>query len=538
MSDISLASIEVPFIGASPFIKVFSGKPIFLVGANGTGKSALVQYIVARLPPNVIFAPGSRTSSFDQESLSITAASRRLVMQNMASWNSATETRWRNLSGTMRNEKAIHDLQSAEIQFKVDAANDIKCFGLQSSAIFMLQSNNSPLDRLNRVLAQAGLAPQLFMLKGELRAIHANGDYSVAKMSDGERAAVILASDVIAANPATIFVLDEPELHIHRSIVLPLLSALIKEREDCGFIVSTHELSLPAEWLNSETILVRKCQWSNDQPASWTVDVLPSNALVPEELRITIFGARNKIVFVEGTSSSLDTPLYTLLFPNASIQSKATSREVRQAVLGLRATMGMHHVEAFGIVDNDDLSPSDIEDSRRNSIYCLPVISIESLYYCREVRTSIAEQKRHLGSDPVAIQAEAELKAFSVLSASVVEHLAARLCEQRIRTALMLKAPDRNQVASLGASPITVSLVSPFPAELAIFQNYINDRDLEAILARYPVRYGGLLDAIARGLGFKTRFAYEKAALTRVAAEPDLREFLRSRLGALSQLLD
>ncbi len=100
---------------------------------------------------------------------------------------------------------------------------------------------------------------------------------------------------------------------------------------------------------------MRNCNWLGDQPQSWEFDVIAANAPIPEELRLDVLGSRKQIVFVEGKASSLDKPLYSLLFPSATIVSRNSSREVRQAVQGLRANQDTHHTIAFGIIDNDGL---------------------------------------------------------------------------------------------------------------------------------------------------------------------------------------
>lgn len=534
----AIATFHISRGDTSVGVPVTPGRPIFIVGGNGTGKSALVHRVVAQLQSTpLVYVPGSRSTSFDQESLNMTPASRRQLDLHMLNWNQTWESRWRNLSGTARNEKAIHDLQTAETQYSVDAVNDVKAHGRDARAIERLQSNSSPVDRINRVMAESGLPPRMLFARGELRAIREEGDYSIAKMSDGERAALILASDVIAANPGTIFVLDEPELHMHRSITLPLLSTLFKERRDCAFIVSTHELSLPAEWTESDTIIVRGCHWVGDQPDRWLFDRLPPDAPIPEELRVDVLGSRKKIVFVEGKTTSLDRPLYSLLFPSATIRGRSTSRDVKQAVAGLRANMDAHHIEAFGIVDNDGLSLVQIEELAAGFVFSLPVSSVESLYYCQDLLRAVAAQRRGLGEDPESLLARAEVRALEALNQSQMEHLAARLCEQRIRNTLISSSPDRDGVIAAGAGTISVSMVSPYPAELSHIQSLHAARKIDPIVERYPVRYSGVLAALAKGLGFEGRDGYERAALARVGAEPDLKESLKAKLGLLAELL-
>ena len=70
--------------------------------------------------------------------------------------------------------------------------------------------------------------------------------FGIEQMSDGERNAMIMASQVITAERGCVLLIDEPERHFHRAIIVPFLKALFKHREDCVFIISTHEVALPA----------------------------------------------------------------------------------------------------------------------------------------------------------------------------------------------------------------------------------------------------------------------------------------------------
>ena len=75
---------------------------------------------------------------------------------------------------------------------------------------------------------------------------------------------------------------------------------------------------------------------------SWTGDFLSPEAPTHGELKRDILGARQKIIFVEGTASSLDGPLYILLFPQVSVIPKDSCRDVGQTVRSLRDAEEMH----------------------------------------------------------------------------------------------------------------------------------------------------------------------------------------------------
>ena len=123
---------------------------------------------------------------------------------------------------------------------------------------------------------------------------HGNGGgkFSIEKMSDGERSAVIMAAEVITAKPSTVFLIDEPERHLHRAIIMPFLSALFKQREDCAFVVSTHEITLPIDSPDARVLMVRSCTWNGTAARAWDVEVLEPNTELPEELKLAILAAR------------------------------------------------------------------------------------------------------------------------------------------------------------------------------------------------------------------------------------------------------
>src|SRR5262249_22104039 len=148
-------------------------------------------------------------------------------------------------------------------------------------------------------------------------------------------------------------VIDEPERHLHRSIISPLLKLLFDKRDDCAFIVSTHEPMLPLDTPKASTLLVRSCEYQGQTVTAWTADMLAPGAVIDDGLKADILGSRKKMLFVEGAVQSLDMPLYSLLFPQVSVIAKGGCREVEQAVRGLRSTPDIHWVSAWGIVDND-----------------------------------------------------------------------------------------------------------------------------------------------------------------------------------------
>lgn len=63
--------------------------------------------------------------------------------------------------------------------------------------------------------------------------------YSATEMSDGERSVLYLAAQVLCVPKDKTLIIDEPEIHLHRSIMSRLWKSLEKHRPDCFYIYYT-----------------------------------------------------------------------------------------------------------------------------------------------------------------------------------------------------------------------------------------------------------------------------------------------------------
>jgi ABC-type lipoprotein export system ATPase subunit len=537
----TLAQIQIRTRAEPVQVTVKAGCPVFILGRNGTGKSALVNALAAEWIGNVIYMPGSRPSYFDFESLSMTPESRRQFTANQKHYDIQPDKRWKPLEGSASNEKAIHDLQTAETQYKLDAANEIKAEGPSSSAIARLQADNSPLDIVNSLLAQANLTVQLKVANGELRAMQGDSLYSYARMSDGERTALVIAAEVVAAKPGMVFLLDEPELHLHSSIVVALIKALILERPDCGFVVCTHQLELPAAVKGGEIVLVRDSVWEKEKIVTWDVDVIHDSEQIPEWLWVDVIGARRKILFIEGNNkTSLDQPLYALLFPKVSLRPCESCKDVMRAVRGLKDIEGIHRAKAFGLIDHDAMSPEQMSKFEDDGIYPLPIFAVESLIYSLEVQSAVAEQQADFfGIDAQEMLNEAKNSAIESLKGpGKKEYLASRVAERQMRDQILSAIPTRQQLMTDDSGNLNVAVKSPYPDELARLTALVGISDIHGIVSRYPVRESGVLNGIVKGLRFTNRDFYERAALRRIGLDATLRDALKQKLGKLAALLE
>ena len=475
-------------------------------------------------------------------SLSLTPRQRREFDQSNTREEVRNSARWTDSNGQRKQQIALFDLVAKEdararcITQLVDSQNTVQAAKLAAES-------RPYFDQLNELLARATLSITLQNSDDEeILAFHLDSSdpFSFAQASDGERNAAIIAATVLTMETGTVLLIDEPERHLHRAIIEPFLSALLDCRKDCAFIISTHEITLPISTSEATVLMVRSCQWSGDSATAWDVDVLEAGAELPEELKLAILGSRRNILFVEGTLSSLDLPLYHALFPDISVIAKGTSTDVLRAVSGLKETNDLHHVDVYGLIDRDERTDEDVSKLVSLGVFALNVCCVESLYYCPDAISAVARrQAESLGRDPIAMYESAVQAALDAINDdSLAERMAAKRCEGRIRNRMVAEIPDWKSIKDRPTSPLNVSIESPYQDELALFKKLVGEEDLEKLVARYKLRESGVFDIISRALELTGRPAYEQTLLSRVHDDEVLAESLRGRIELLSTALN
>ena len=354
------------------------------------------------------------------------------------------------------------------------------------------------------------------------------------QMSDGERAAALLAAEVITADSGLILMIEEPERHLHRSISVPLLRALFATRDDCAFVIATHDIDLPVT-LNGQTILLSGCTFTADgKPTAWTADLVPSGNSLNEDVKRDILGARRDILFVEGEDASLDHALYSALFPEFKVVPKGSFKEVRTAVHGIRNTDNLNWLRAFGIVDRDLRSNDDISELRSNGIYALPVSAVESVYYHPMVQRLVAPQITETygarADDKLAAAREAALKEFQ--SKSVLDGWVSLQVHQKVHRDVFKSIPEQRHIEKgvPGFDPAKVSRL--MEQERKKLDDLIQREDVDAIIEDYPLKKSGAQKIIAASFGLKGQKEYEGAVIKMLESDQASADAVRQQFFA------
>ena len=503
--------------GTPTSINISPGEILFVLGANGVGKSSLLHQIFAGNPQTYQRISAHRQTWFSSNHVSLTARDRHQSDQTFRSQDQSNG-RWNEWSPESRINVAIFDIVAAENRAAQDIATAVRAGN--SAAVAALAAKAGPIEILNTLFRLSNL-PVVVELQGDsLFAKRGGGRYGVEKLSDGERTALLLAAVVLTAPAGKVFLIDEPERHLHRSIISPFLRLLLAQRPDCAFLVSTHEVMLPVETPQSRTILLRGRTYNGETVTAYDCAIVDSTAGVPDDLKIDILGARSTVLFVEGEATSLDKPLYSILFPGVSIIAKGGCRDVEQAVAGLSGANALHWVRAFGLVDGDRRSLEEIAHLQAKGIFAAPAVSVEAIYYRGEIQARVADRQAKVdGGKAQERLAKAKGDALAAI-APHAERLARKAAEVAIRDLYLRQVPDKAAIAAKAKHDVSINMKDAVDIELERLGQAMAAGNLDAVIAGYAVRETPALSGLATNLGFQDRDQYEAAVRKLLLDEP------------------
>ena len=525
--------------GKSSSISMSSGDVLFVLGANGTGKSSLMQYIYGNHREKTRWISALRQTFFRRDFQAMSSHEKHNTENAIRGREGSPDYRWTDDYAGTKPNLLITDLINMERIRNQKITEFVDGCDADGASEYS-RDHKSSLEIINRLLKQSNIPVTLTLERDEkiLASKNRSEPYSIAQLSDGERSIILIASQIITAPSNTLILIDEPERHLHHSIISSLLKAIFAERPDCAFIVSTHEVDLPMDNHGSKILLVRDCAYNEKSIASWDTILVESRDELDEGTIRAILGARRRLLFVEGTTDSLDKPLYGLIFPEVTVIPKGSFKNVINAVAGIRSANCLHRIDAYGIVDKDGRTDEDVEKLRGQGIYPLSFYSVESIYYSQEMQKKVCERIADVSESGSATRLKnAEDKALAAIDKNTYR-LARTVAEYKIHEEISKHLPDLSKWDLLEkAICVCIDIGDKMTDELQRLGEYVKTRDLDSIMSRYPVRKSSALNHIAEELGFRSRRFYENAVLTLLKDDEQLLAHVRSLFEPLPELL-
>lgn len=306
-------------------------------------------------------------------------------------------------------------------------------------------------------------------------------EYHGKGMSDGERVTLYLIGQCLCAPDNSIIIVDEPEIHLHKSLMSRLWNKIEEVCPNKLLVFITHDLDFAASRKESKKIWIK----SYSGAANWTWEEVPEMEAIPENLVIEIIGNRKNIIFCEGEKASYDSILYQAAFPDYHIVPRGGCEKVIESTKAVRANPSLHHLQAFGIIDSDYRTAEEIAALRDAGIYTINVAEIENLF-CIEPILRIVAANQHLDVNATVAAVTAFIINCLVEEFEVqVTNRAQREIQFRLNSYTKAAHTEQGLTDGMTAVLHSIDIAAIYAESRALYQQAIDENSLEKALRLY-----------------------------------------------------
>lgn len=506
----------------------FAQQNTVLVGANGCGKTSLANLLQQTLNiSDGVVIPAQKLLIFPSFS-------------NTPNYNKA-ETHFKQYQKEILNDKITYDAKEMD-DFNYSIAKKygsemVKVMGLLlgqrqlciNKTARRLQNDESVakndfkgiLDEVIDIWNNLIQHRTLFCNdSNELKIRFKSTEYDAHEMSDGERVIIYLSGRVLLTPKDSIIIVDEPELHLHKSIANKLWDLLENKRHDCRFIYFTHDLDFA---------ISRDCQkgWirSFQYPNGWQVELIAKNE-IPEELLLKLLGSRKPVLFCEGKHGSIDRQVFEILYPQYTIQSVDSCKNVINYTRAFNKLPNIY-CKALGIIDKDFRTDEQIESLSKDCIYSYDVAEIENLFLSEDFITEYAtlkHEKINLQEIKDKIIAEFSHIVESQISFFISAYINYTFTESHVK-----QANTKDKIIANYENFISkIDINKLYADRQTIIQEIISSKNYAQLIT--IVNNKGLLKIVAASFGLKGRDEYISRALDLLEFSPNAQSLLKKYL--------
>lgn len=368
---------------------------IVIVGANGSGKTRLGTWIEFKSnQKEKVHRVSAQKSLTIPDSISPVSIKRAQSMlqygyykEDSDLWGFKLGQRW----GQKPETFLLNDYDKLLIYlFSENYEAALKYKRLSERNIHKITPPVTKLDEVVKIWESVILHRKLLINSSNISTCFANeqgNEYSASNMSDGERVVFYLIGECIAAHEKSIIIIDEPELHLHKSIQRRLWDEIEAARPDCLFVYLTHDLDFAVTRVGAERVWMSNFDGEN---FDWTHVSYDEN--IPEDIYLEIIGSRNPIIFIEGEKGSYDEQIYSNVYPNYTIICLGSSSKVIDATKSFDNLMNLHNLSCYGIIDRDFKPENFIQNYKKKNILFPDVAEVENLFLVEEVLNVVAKK--------------------------------------------------------------------------------------------------------------------------------------------------
>jgi hypothetical protein len=352
--------------------------------------------------------------------------------------------------------------------------------------------------------------------------------YNVSQMSDGERVIFYLVGEVVCAPQNSIIIIDEPEMHIHKSLVKSLFDSIENERTDCVFVYLTHDIDFAFTRQNATKVWAKSYE-GNDV---WDYELLDEESPIPEQLYLEVLGSRKPIIFLEGEASSIDYELYEQVFKSYTIKPLGSCEKVIQTVKSFNEQNGFHNLNSFGIIDRDRRPQNDIVKLNAKNIWVLDVAEAENLLLEENIVKSIAT---HMGRNPDETFLEVKNNLIAYFNSQIESQILLHFKENLRRSFLAVTNFNTKDIDSvineIDDLVVKIDKQKVYNVTKLEFEGVIESNDYESVLRLFNLKKALIPESkVCELTGLKNKEEYRKLVVTLLKRNDMLSETIKNAI--------
>ncbi len=353
-------------------------------------------------------------------------------------------------------------------------------------------------------------------------------DYNSSEMSDGERVVFYLIAQVMSISKDSSIIIDEPEMHIHPSLVNNLFNLIEAARPDCNFIYLTHNIEFAVTRLNAKKIWMK----SYNDGGVWDYEILTPQDSLPEQLYLELLGSRKPILFLEGKVESIDYKLYQHVFPDYTIKPIDGCSKVIQTVKSFNEQSEFHNNYAYGLIDRDRRGESEVQSYNSKNIWVLDVAEIENLFLVEDIVKLISE---YMGKDSEEIFSEVKANLISYFGTQLENQIIIHFREQmkkKCRALYEFDAKIESEIiAKIDEEFNSIDKTKLFENIRKDFKEFISNEDYQSILRVFNLKNALIpISKLLPLIGFNNTDDYINLVISLIQKQNETAEKLKNTI--------
>lgn len=373
-----------------------SEQSFVIVGANGSGKSHLGAYIEYKNPNNTLRISAQRALSIPD----VIVIKGEEVAFNKVHYGDEKNTDIRQKWNWGKNTTTlVNDYESVLAAVFARITNEQKlyfdlCRDCEKKQVEKPQTPEIITDKIINIWNSVFPQRNLIINDNKLTANQDGRKYHAQNMSDGERVAIYLMGQCLVAPEYMTLIIDEPEIHLHKSIMTKLWDKIEEYCPNKTFVYITHDLDFAVSRKEAKKIWVKKYDVVNAKEL-WDIEMLNDNEEIPDSLLLEVLGNRKDVLFVEGEKGSYDSQLYSAVYDDRYIIPCHNCYKVIEFTKAFNDAKlkNLHNLCVNGIIDRDFMSEGEIAAYQKDNIYTLDVAEVENLFLLEEIQKIVAERQ-------------------------------------------------------------------------------------------------------------------------------------------------